>query len=160
MSIDPPRSHTPEPELDPLGFTTVPTELDDEEASSSFKELLDWMRYLAQHQGQRERLLDLLGAARDSLSGLMGQTVDPGHRATYASVATPATQPSRPRQAQTASRASLAKPNKKQVQHAITRFERVSRELPGAPRNTLLNIVSRSDLRNAPPPASSRPAAT
>jgi hypothetical protein len=28
----------------------------------------------------------------------------------------------------------------------------VSRELPGAPRDTVLNIVARSDLKNAPPP--------
>src|SRR6266704_1596925 len=57
---------------DPLAFTTVETEIDDDEAASSFKELLDWMRYLAQHQGQRERLLDLLTTAASSLWDLSG----------------------------------------------------------------------------------------
>jgi hypothetical protein len=57
MTVDPPRASTPAPEFDPLAFTTVDDELDDEEASSSFKELTDWLRYVAQHKGQRGRLL-------------------------------------------------------------------------------------------------------
>jgi hypothetical protein len=57
---------------DPLAFTTVEDDLDEVEAESSFKELLDWMRYLAQHQGQRRRLIDLLSVATDSLRDLSG----------------------------------------------------------------------------------------
>ena len=52
--IEDPRAPTTDPDM--IVFTTVDSELNDEEAASSFKELLDWMRYLAQHQGQQERL--------------------------------------------------------------------------------------------------------
>jgi hypothetical protein len=37
--------------------------MDDDEAESLFKELLDWMRYLAQHKGQWGRLINLFTAA-------------------------------------------------------------------------------------------------
>jgi hypothetical protein len=158
MSVDPPRSPTPERELDlDLEFTTVDERLDEEEAESGFKEMLDWMRYLAQHAEQRGRLVDLLGVARDSLKDLMGPGEDPGHTATYANVAASATQQSKPRRAQTSSGSRAPKPARRHIQHAITRFERVSRELPGAPKDTLLNIVARSDLRTAPPPLPATP---
>ena len=39
MDMD--RSSTPVP--DPLSFTTMEDEIDDDKAESSFKELLDWM---------------------------------------------------------------------------------------------------------------------
>jgi hypothetical protein len=158
MSIDPPRSPTPDPEFElDVNFTTVDEHLDEDASSSAFKELLDWMRYLAQHAEQRERLHDLLGVARDSLRDLMGPGEDPGHAATYAHVAASATQQSKPRRAQTSSGSRTAKPARRHIQHAITRFERVSRELPGAPKDTLLNIVARSDLRTAPPPLPAAP---
>src|SRR6266568_7356229 len=88
--VEDPRAPTPDP--DPLAFTTVDTELDDEEAASSFKELLDWMRYLAQHQGQRDCLHDLLTMAASSLRDLMGSG-SCEKPATYAAVATSAPQP-------------------------------------------------------------------
>jgi hypothetical protein len=47
-----------------LAFTTVETEIDDDEAELSFKEMLDWMRYIAQHKGQRACLLDLTDQQR------------------------------------------------------------------------------------------------
>jgi hypothetical protein len=153
MTVDPPRSPTPALENDPIEFTTVDETLSDEDATSAFKELLDWMRYLAQHVEQRDRLADLLGEARESLRTLRGTERDPSHTPTYAHVAaTSATQQSAPRRAQNTTGSRTAKPARRQIQHAITRFERVSRELPGAPKDTLLNIVARSDLRNAPPP--------
>jgi hypothetical protein len=157
MTIDSPKTPTGRVDDEPLAFTTVDEAIDDEEAASSFKELLDWMRYLAQHKEQRGRLLDLLGTATDSLKGLMGLDGDPGHRATYASTAAKATQLPQPRRAQTASATPSSRPGKKLIQHAITRFERVSRELPGAPRDTLLSVVARSDLRTAPPPLLAAP---
>jgi len=40
------------PVNDPIAFTTVEDEINDDEAASSFKELIDWMHFLAQHQGQ------------------------------------------------------------------------------------------------------------
>ena len=130
---------------DPLAFTTVETEIDDDEAASSFKELLDWMRYLAQHQGQRERLLDLLTTAASSLQDLLGSGGCMGMATYAAAVATSAPQPRVPK------KATPAPTTKKHIQHAITRFEHVSRELPGAPRDTLLNIVAKSDLKTTPP---------
>jgi hypothetical protein len=159
MTVDPPRSPTPAPEDDPISFTTVDETLSDEDATSAFKELLDWMRYLAQHTEQRERLADLLGAARESLGTLMGPEGDPSHTPTYANVAaTSATQQPAPRRAQATTGTRTVKPARRQIQHAITRFERVSRELPGAPKDTVLNIVARSDLRTAPPPLPLAPA--
>jgi hypothetical protein len=133
--------------------------LTDEDAASAFKELLDWMRYLAQHAEQRDRLADLLGEAGESLRALMGPGRDPSHTPTYANVAaTSAAQHSAPRRAQASTGSRTAKPARRQIQHAITRFERVSRELPGAPRDTVLNIVARSDLKSAPPPLPQAPA--
>ena len=145
MSVD-----TPD---DPVAFTTVEDDLPDEEVASSFKELLDWMRYLAQHKEQRGRLLALLTVAGGSLRDLMGLEEDQP-TPTYAHVAaTSAPQPSLPKRAKTAPTATT----KRQIQHAITRFERVTRELPGAPKSTLLDIVSRSNLKNAPPPLPEAP---
>src|ERR1700760_4915974 len=65
--------HADEP--DELAFYTAPNAMDDAEAESSYKELLDWMRYLAQHKEQRGRLLDLFTAAIASLQGLPGSGV-------------------------------------------------------------------------------------
>src|SRR6266571_9191854 len=68
---------------DPITFTTVEEDIDDEEAASSFKELLDWMRFLAQHEGQHRRLLNLLTTAASSLQDLRG-SVGIEKPATYA----------------------------------------------------------------------------
>ena len=68
--MDTDRGSSPVP--DPLTFTTVEDALDDHEAESSFKQLLDWMRYLAQHKEQRGRLLDLMSIAAASLRDLTG----------------------------------------------------------------------------------------
>src|SRR6266704_2902990 len=54
---------SPSPEHDPIAFTTVDTALNDNEAESSFKEVLDWLHYLAQDREQRGRLSDLLAVA-------------------------------------------------------------------------------------------------
>ena len=147
--MDTDRSSTPVP--DPLAFTTVEDEIDDDEAESSFKELLDWMRYLAQHKGQRGRLLDLMSVAADSLRDLTGSEGD-RQPASYASVAAT----SAPRHPKSPKKATSA-PTTKHIQHAVTRYERVSRELPGAPRDTLLKIVANSDLRTAPAPIPDTP---
>src|SRR6266571_4562029 len=150
--VEDPRS--PSPDHDPIAFTTVETDLNDDEATSSFKECLDWLRFLAQHKGQRGRLLDLLDTASLSLRDLMG-TVGTGEKATYAAAAaSTAPQPRLPKRVSTT---PTAKQTKRHIQNAVTRFERVSRELPGAPRDMLLNIVSRSDLNTAPPPLPSAP---
>ena len=150
--VEDPQSPTPEP--DPIAFTTVETELNDDEAASSFKEVLDWLRYLAQHRGQRGRLLDLLATATSSLQDLMG-TVGMEAKAMYAvAAASTAPQPRLPKRVATA---PTAKQSKRHIQNAITHFKRVSRQLPGAPRDMLLNIVSQSDLTTAPPPLPSAP---
>src|SRR6266568_1227252 len=82
--VEDPQAPTPDP--DPLAFTMVDTKLDDKEAASSFKELLDWMRYLAQHQGQREHLQDLLTTSTSSLWDLTGSE-DREKLATYTAAA-------------------------------------------------------------------------
>src|SRR6266704_3334264 len=144
--VEDPRS--PSPDHDPIAFTTVETEIDDDKAASSFKECLDWLRFLAQHKGQWGRLLDLLNTASLSLRDLIG-SVGTGEKATYAAAAaSTAPQPRLPKRVTTA---LTAKQNKRHIQNAVTRFERVSRELPGAPRDMLLNIVSKSNLTTAPP---------
>src|SRR6201994_945263 len=125
--------------------------MDKEDAESSFKELLDWMRYLAQHKGQQGRLTNLLTEAVSSLRALSGETGATKAASYAAAAATSAAQPTgpskpKPRPAQT------VKQSKRLIQHPVPRFERASKELPGAPRDTLLNIVARSDLKTAPPP--------
>src|ERR1700756_816227 len=143
--------HPDEP--DALAFVTVQDPMDDAEAESSYKELLDWMRYLAQHKEQRGRLLDLFTAAIASLQGLPGSGVPeiPALPATYASAAAAAApRPSCPKKVKPA-------PTAKNIQHAITHFERVSKELPGAPRDTILKVVSHSNLNTAPTPLPETP---
>jgi hypothetical protein len=157
MSVDSPRSPTPTPEDDPISFPTVEDELDDDEAAASFKEFLDWMRYLAQHKGQRGRLLSLLGEAKESLKGLMGLEETPSHPATYASAAAAAIHTPGPRKAQTAPRPAKAKPRLTHIQNAVNRFERLSEELPGVPRKAVLGLVARSNLQLASPPPQDAP---
>ena len=53
---DAPADSTPAPTL---SFATVEEKMDDADAESSFQELIDWLRYLAQHQEQRGRLVNL-----------------------------------------------------------------------------------------------------
>ena len=57
----------------PLAFTTVADELDDNEAESLFKELKDWVWYLAQHKGQRQQLLTLTTKIVMSLLDFLGK---------------------------------------------------------------------------------------
>ena len=139
------------PAPDPLAFTTVEDALDDDEAESSYNQLLDWMRYIAQHKEQRGRLLDLMSIAAASLRDLtgLGEERQP---ASYASVAATSAPP-KPRQPKKATPA----PTTKHIQHAITRYERVSRELPGASRDTLLKVVASSNLKAAPAPIPEAP---
>src|SRR6266704_6828223 len=92
--------------------------------------------------------------ATSSLRDLMG-TVGTEEKATYAAAAaSTAPQPSLPKWVTTT---PTTKQNKHNIQNTITCFECVSRELPGAPRDMLLNIVSQSDLTTAPPPLPSAP---
>ena len=134
---------------DSLAFASVEEDMDDEEAESSFKELLDWIRYLAQHQGQRGRLIDLFTVATSSLRDLSG-IPELEKPASYAAAA--ATSAPRPTGPKRGNNAPTAKQSKRQIQNAVNRYERVSKELPGAPKATLLNIVARSDLKTAVPP--------
>jgi hypothetical protein len=140
-------------EPDALAFETADKPLDDAEAESSYKELLDWMCYLAQHKEQRGRLLDLFTAAIASLRDLpgSGEPEKPAVPATYASVIASAMPKPRP------SKKGKSAPSTKHIQHAITRFERVSKELPGAPRDTILKVVSNSNLNTAPDPLPETP---
>src|SRR6201994_3753621 len=143
--------HPDEP--DALAFETIQDPMDEADAESSYKELLDWMRYLAQHKEQRGHLLDLFTVAIASLRDLPGSGVPekPAVSATYASVT--ATSSPKPRPA----RKGKSAPTTKHIQHAITRFERVSKELPGAPRDTILKVVSNSNLNTAPDPLPESP---
>src|SRR6266478_7815287 len=118
--------------------------LDNDKAESSFKELLDWMQYLAQHKEQRGRLLDLMSIAAASLRDLTGLEEE-RQPASYASVAATSAPP-KPKSPKKATPA----PTTKHIQHAITCYERVSRELPGTLRDTLLKVVASSNLRTAP----------
>ena len=94
--------------------------LDDNKAESSFKQLLEWMQYLAQHKEQRGRLLDLMSTAAASLRDLtgLGEECQP---VSYASVAATSA-PHKPKLPKKATPA----PTTKHIQHAITRYERVS----------------------------------
>jgi hypothetical protein len=134
----------------PFVIPTVDDEIDDDEANSSFQELTSWVRYLAQHRGQRQRLLSLTTEVVESLRDLLGEP-EGAKTATYASVA--ATSAPRPRQPKKASRAQTTRT----IQHAITRYERVSKELPGAPKDALLKAIASSNLKTAPAPISVAP---
>jgi hypothetical protein len=149
IPMDTDKGSSPVP--DPLAFATAEDALDDDEAESSYKELLDWMRYIAQHKEQRARLLDLMTAAAASLRDLTGLEEE-RQPASYASVAATSA-PRQPRQPKKATPA----PTTKHIQHAITRYERVSRELPGASRDTLLKVVANSNLKAAPNPIPEAP---
>src|SRR6201995_3843684 len=81
------------------------------------------------------------------LSGTPGP-VGPASYAAVAATSAPTT--TAPRRSATAP--PTVKQKKRQIQNALNRYERVSKELPGAPKTTLLNIVARSDLRTAVPP--------
>ena len=124
--------------------------LDDEEAEKSFKELQDWVKYIAQHQGQQRRLLQLTTVVVDSLKDLLGEPEEAKLMSYAAAAAMSALRPSFPKQARKT-------PTSKTIQHAITRFERVSKELPGASRDTLLKVVTSSNLNSAPTPFQSDP---
>jgi len=128
-----------------FSISTNENEMADEETESSFKELQDWTRYIAQHQGQRQRLLEFTVKVATLLRDLMGvpEEQKPTSYATAAATSAPG-----PRVPKKATHATTTK----HIQHAITRFERVSKELPGAPRDTLLKVVSQSNLRSAPTP--------
>src|SRR6266571_1182685 len=81
----------------------------------------------------------------DSLKALLGG-VEGGKLASYTTAAaTSAPHPRNPKKAGAA-------PTTKILQHAITRYERASKELPGAPRDTLLKVVTSSNLNTAPTP--------
>jgi hypothetical protein len=97
------------------------------------------------------RLLDLFTAATASLRDLTGLEEE-RPAASYASVAATSAprQPSMPKKATHAA-------TTRNIQHAVTRYERVSRELPGAPKDTLLRMVANSDLRTAPAPIPDAP---
>src|SRR6266571_3301210 len=124
--------------------------LDDEEAEKLFKELQDWVKYIAQHQGQQRRLLQLTTVVVNSLKDLLGEPEEAKLTSYAAAAATSALRPSFPKQARKT-------PTSKTIQHAITRFERVSKELPGASRDTLLKVVTSSNLNSAPTPFQSDP---
>src|SRR6266704_196120 len=132
---------------EPSSFTIPSVEgaLQEDEVESSFKELQDWTRYIAQHQEQRQRLLSFTVQVADSLKALLGGAEE-GKPTTYAAAA--ATSAPRPRNPKKAG----AAPTTKLIQHAITCYERASKELPGAPRDTLLKVVTSSNLNTAPTP--------
>src|ERR1700760_3417863 len=132
-----------------LSFATVEEPMDDADAESSFQEMIDWLRYLAQHQEQRGRLITLLTEATSTLRDLSGTParVEPASSAAAAATSAPA----KPATKNPAA-APTVKQKKRQIQNTLNRYERVSKELPGAPKTTLLNIIARSDLRTAVPP--------
>ena len=136
--------------VDPQGLDDddldLPVEvMPDSEAESRFTSLIDAIQYIARYSDQRGRLTDLITAFSDSLKAPQGKP-EVKKAPSYAAAATSAPrQPSKPKTATSAPTA------KTQIRNAITRFERVSRELPGAPKSTLLNIVAKSNLKNAPP---------
>src|ERR1700759_842827 len=141
---------------DTLTFTTVDDDIDESEANDSFNELASWIRYLAQYKGQRGQLTSLFDEATSSLRALSGDSgrVKP---ASYAAAAATSTPPSSGSRRPTAP--PTAQQSKQSIQNAVNRYERVSRELPGAPKDTLLCIVARSDLSTAVPslPADPKP---
>src|SRR6266704_5776977 len=81
----------------------------------------------------------------DSLAALLGGA-EGGKPASYATAAAmSAPSPRNPKKAG-------ATPTTKILQHTITRYERASKELPRAPRDTLLKVVTSSNLNTAPMP--------
>src|ERR1700759_1972530 len=139
---------------DTLTFTTVDDDIDESEANDSFNELASWIRYLAQYKGQQGRLTSLFDEATSSLralSGDSGQVKPASYAAAAATSAPPSSRSRRPTAPPT------ARQSKRSIQNAVNRYERVSRELPGAPKDTLLRIVARSDLSTAVPPLPALP---
>src|SRR6266704_1820352 len=132
---------------EPSSFTIPSVEgaLNLDEVESSFKELHDWTRYIAQHQEQCQRLYAFTAQVMDSLSTLLGEA-EGGKPASYAAAA--ATSAPRPRIPKKAG----AIPTTKILQHAITHYECASKELPGAPRDTLLKVITSFNLNTAPTP--------
>ncbi len=132
---------------EPSSFTIPSVEgaLQEDEVESSFKELQDWTRYIAQHKEQRQRLLSFTAQVMDSLKTLLGGEEGEKPASYAAAAATSAPRPRNPKKAGAA-------PTTKILQHAITRYERASKELPGAPRDTLLKVVTSSNLNTAPTP--------
>src|SRR6201994_4290409 len=115
---DAPASSTPAPSL---SFATVEEKMDDADAESSFQELIDWLRYLAQHQEQRGRLIDLLTEATSTLRDLSG-IPGSGKPASYAAAtAMSAPAPSCPKQSENAP--PTVKQKKRQIQNAHNRYE-------------------------------------
>src|ERR1700760_1199618 len=140
--------HEPDNADDTLAFTTVDDDIDESEANDSFNELASWIRYLAQYKGQRGRLTSLFDEATSSLralSGDSGRVNPPSYAAAAATSAPPSSGSRRPTAPPT------ARQSKRSIQNAVNRYEQVSRELPGAPKDTLLRIVARSDLSTAVP---------
>ena len=87
---------------------------------------------------------------QSSLRDLLGVS-EASKPSTYAAAAaTSAPKPRVPKKAAPA-------PTTKHIQHAITRYERVSKELPGASKDTLLKVVAASNLRTAPTPLPDAP---
>src|ERR1700759_4697649 len=146
--------HEPDNADDTLAFTTVDDDIDESEANDSFNKLASWIRYLAQYKGQQGRLTSLFDEATSSLRALSGDSgqVKP---ASYAAAAATSAPPSSGSRRPTAP--PTARQSKRSIQNAVNRYERVSRELPGAPKDTLLRIVARSDLSTAVPPLPALP---
>src|ERR1700760_656407 len=143
----------PQEELTDLDTFTIPTvdeEIEGDEAASSFQEMKDWIRYVAQHKGQRQRLINFNAGVTTLLQDLMGPQEARKPSSYAAAAATSAPRPKFPKRATPAH-------TPKQIQHAITRFERASKELPGAPRDTLLKAVANSNLKTAPEPLPEAP---
>src|ERR1700759_4739994 len=142
---------------DTLAFTTGDEDIDESEANNSFNELASWIRYLAQYKGQRGRLTTMFEEATSSLWALSGSSgrVNP---ASYAAAAATSAAPP-PLAPKRSTAPPTARQTKRSIQNAVNRYERVSRELPGAPKDTLLRIVARSDLSTAVPslPADLKP---
>ena len=132
---------------EPSSFTIPSVEgaLQEDEVESSFKELHDWTCYIAQHKEQHQRLLSFTAQVMDSLKTLLGGEEGEKPASYAAAAATSAPRPRNPKKAGAA-------PTTKILQHAITRYERASKELPGAPRDTLLKVVTSSNLNTAPTP--------
>src|ERR1700760_2616303 len=114
---DAPADPTPAPTL---SFATVEEKMDDADAESSFQELIDWLRYLAQHQEQRGRLVDLLSEATSTLRDLSG-IPGPGKPASYAA-ATATSAPASSVPKCSAAAPPTVKQKKRQIQNALNRL--------------------------------------
>ena len=135
-----------DPNLTPEEAALIADQPMEDDTEESFTELTNWIRYISAKPAQVSRLAHTLNAILDEVRLLSGEREEP--KPTFAAIAaTPA--------GTSAKVPKLGKsiPTTKTLTNAIYRFERASKELPGASRSDIINLVAASDLTKPVPPS-------